>query len=97
MIEAYVPRSTSSTCDVGCCGEPVNIPGVGDMCHKIYAIVQENANLAERIQSFMFASKNGNTCDVRKDDPSCMTEELTAIMFELDRLHVILLDINSRL
>lgn len=87
----------NNTVSTGTCGEPVHIPGVGDMCHKIYAIVQENANLAEHIHDFMFGSKNGNTCDVRKDDPSCMTEALTASMFELDRLHVILLDINSRL
>lgn len=94
MIEAYVPRPTCPTENIGC--EPVRDPGVGDMLHKMYALAQDNTNAASRIHDFMFASAH-TADDSKKCDPRCMLEELNAVMDEMQRLRLILLDINGRL
>ena len=91
----FKANNTVSTGPV-CC-EPVREPGIGDKCHKIYALVQENVMLAYRIHDFMFSSKNSSDCIKANTEPCCMDEELTAIMDEQQRLHLILLGIMEHL
>ena len=78
------------------CCEPVNETGLGDMLHKMYELAQDNTNAANRIHDFMFASLDKNV-ESKRCDPRCMAEELIAIMDELQRLRLTLMDINGRL